>query len=68
MNQQKKKFKMNKFNKKFIFKGRKVFRDIPFFKKKKEEVKININNKNDIYDYFNYSNDEEDYNKNLDEQ
>ena len=39
MKLEKRKFKVNKINRKFIFKGRKVYRDFPYKKKKDEKIK-----------------------------
>ena len=39
MKLEKRKFKVNKINWKFIFKGRKVYRDFPYKKKKDEKIK-----------------------------
>ena len=56
---QKRKFKDNKFERRIVIRGRKVFRDIPIFKIKKEELKVNINNDNEAYEFFNYSSNKE---------
>ena len=55
---EKRKFKLNKRERKVVIKGRKVFRDIPFIKKKKKEVNKNIDNENESFEYFRYSFDD----------
>ena len=54
---EKRKFRANLSNKNVIFKGRKVFRDIPILKKKKINLKKNLNNEFEAYEYLNYSSD-----------
>ena len=53
----KKKFKNKK--ERIILKGRKVFQDIPFYKKKKKKIKIKINNDYENYEFLNYFSDKE---------
>ena len=57
---EKRKFKVNKMDRKIIIKGRKVFRDIPIIKKKKIELNKNIDNENESFEYFRYSFDKDD--------
>ena len=57
---EKRKFKVNKMDRKIIIKGRKFFRDIPIIKKKKIELNKNIDNENESFEYFRYSFDKDD--------
>ena len=52
---EKRKFRNNKIDKKkFIIKGRKVFKEIPFFKKEKKIINNHINNKCETLENFNF--------------
>ena len=53
----KRKFKINASNRNIVIKGRKAFRDIPIIKKKKINIKENINNEFNSFEYLNYSSD-----------
>ena len=54
---EKRKFKTNSSYINIVIKGRKAFRDIPIIKKKKVNVKKNINNELETFEYLNYSSD-----------
>ena len=57
---EKRKFKVNKIERKIVIKGRQIFRPIPFIKKRKKELDKNINNENDSFEYFQYYSDKDD--------
>ena len=57
---EKRKFKVNKVEKKIVIKGRKIFRPNLLIKKKKKVLNKNKNNENDSFEYFQYFSDKDD--------